>query len=105
MDQIFIQHRFKIEQDGRSFSDALVMPKEEYDKLTPEEIETQKQARYDNWVYVIEHPEPAIELPLVDQLENVESQLADLQAQIDYLSVQKTEIENKISITPEEEIA
>jgi len=33
--------------------DALWFTQEEYDALTPEEIEAMKQARYDNWLVVI----------------------------------------------------
>ena len=48
-DQVFIQHRFTIEKDGKSYSDALVVPFDDYGKLSPEEIEAQKNERFDNW--------------------------------------------------------
>lgn len=49
MDQVFIQHRFTIEEDGLTFSDALIMPKEEYDALNEEDIANMKHDRYTKW--------------------------------------------------------
>ncbi len=44
-DQIFIQHRFSI----GDFNDAIVLPKDEYDLLKPEDIENIKKERLTNW--------------------------------------------------------
>jgi len=62
MDQIFTQggithHLFTLYDNGYpKFSDAIVIPTSEYNLLTPEQIETIKQTRLDNWVWMITHP-------------------------------------------------
>ncbi len=57
-DQIFIQHRFTITDPdtGYSFTDALVMPQGEYEALQEDDIESQKQERFDNWKEAIATP-------------------------------------------------
>ena len=54
-----IQHIFEFSKSGNgdmTFRDALVMPQEAYDALTPEQITAMKQARFDNWLAVINAP-------------------------------------------------
>ena len=80
MDQIFIQHRFTIEKDGQSYSDALIYSKDEYDKLDKEEIEKEKQARFDNWVEMVKNPPIVPEASEEEKLAYVESELARLQS-------------------------
>jgi hypothetical protein len=46
MDSIQIQVRFTID----NYSDALYYTLDEWPSVTPERIETDKQARYDDWV-------------------------------------------------------
>jgi len=85
-DQIFIQHRFTVEQDGVSLTDAIVLPQEEYNKLTTDDIEKQKTQRFDDFKYRIEHPpiEPVLtkeeELSLLDA-ERVELEKKDSEVQ------------------------
>ena len=55
-DTIFILHRFTTIKDGITLSDALVMPKTEYDSLTPVQIESLKEERFVNHKERIEHP-------------------------------------------------
>ena len=63
MDQIFIQHRFTIKRAGEStYSDALVLPKEEYEALSESEIEAIKEERYTNWKNFIANPPQPVEL-------------------------------------------
>ena len=90
-DKLYYQLRFTIEKDGRSYSDAIVLPKEDYEKLTPEDIETTKQQRFDNWITILNTP--AIEVPLEDQLKAVNDQIAQL-------IEQKTQIESEIASKP-----
>lgn len=39
--------------DALTFSDALVMPADQYNALTADEIAAMKQRRYDNWVALV----------------------------------------------------
>lgn len=48
-----VQVRFSWEVDGIKYNDALNLTKEEYDKLTPEQIEKMKQERFDNWMKMV----------------------------------------------------
>lgn len=48
-DKIFVQHRFTIKKDGKSYSDAIVVSLEDYEKLDPAKIEAQKNERFENW--------------------------------------------------------
>lgn len=65
-DRVFIQHRFTIED----YSDALVKTIEEYEAMTPEDIEREKQERFDNWKRVIEEAsnQPVVE-PTKEELQ------------------------------------
>lgn len=60
-----IADEFKIGEDPNILSDALVMFPSEYEKLTLEEINAMKQARYDNWIAIILAP-PTNESVIVD---------------------------------------
>jgi hypothetical protein len=53
LDNGFISDSFEIEQNGYTFSDALVMLQEEYDTLSNAEISELKQQRFDNWYAII----------------------------------------------------
>jgi hypothetical protein len=59
-DEIFIQHRFKttVEVNGTTFSfaDAITLPEDEYDALSTEEIEREKQTRIDTFIDYIKNP-------------------------------------------------
>lgn len=55
-DQIIIQRRFTIERDGLAFSDAIVLPEDEYNALTPEQIEAIKEERFQNWKTIVTTP-------------------------------------------------
>jgi len=48
-----ISFRFQIGEAPLIYSDALVMTQDAYDALTPEQITTMQQARYDNWIAII----------------------------------------------------
>ena len=51
-----IADEFEIGEEPHVLKDALVMRPSEYEKLTPEEIATLKQRRYDNWIAIITAP-------------------------------------------------
>ena len=55
-DQIIIQRRFTIERDGLTFSDAIVLPEDEYNALTTEQIDAIKEERFTNWKTAITTP-------------------------------------------------
>lgn len=62
MEDGWIRDAFEIGNPPLVFKDALIMRSEEYESLTPEEIQARKQARYDNWYAIITAPpEPAID--------------------------------------------
>lgn len=48
-----VSDTFEITKDGLTFKDALVMPQDEYDALTAEQIEAMKQQRFDNWYALV----------------------------------------------------
>jgi hypothetical protein len=100
-DKIFIQHRFTIERDGQILQDAIVLPQDEYNKLTKEDLEAQKEARFTNWVDHIKHPPVVPELSKEEQLAQVDKDLASLEEQKQVLTKQKAEIQTAIGIKEE----
>jgi len=87
MDQVFIQHRFKISgQDGITLSDALILPIGEYQALTPEQIEALKNERLTNYIEFVKNP-PQLPVPTKEEL------LTAINAQIAELTTRKAEIE------------
>ncbi len=53
MDKILVQINFTIPTIYGDFSDAIYKTLEEYDAMTPEELEALKQERVNNWVQII----------------------------------------------------
>ena len=49
----YISDAFEITKDGLTFKDALVMPQDQYDSLTAEQIEAMKHQRFDNWYALV----------------------------------------------------
>lgn len=78
-DQIFIQRRFTIAKDGLSLSDALILPKEEYESLSEKEIEDLKTERFDNHKYRIEHPPVVVEPTKEEKLLALEEERLQLE--------------------------
>lgn len=58
IDDVLISDTFLFESKYGSYSDAIVMSEEEYNKLSEEDIAAIKQQRFDNWINHIENPEP-----------------------------------------------
>jgi hypothetical protein len=58
MDTILIQVRFSM----GNYADALYYTLEEWSSLTPERIETDKQARYDAWAAMVADQATATEV-------------------------------------------
>jgi hypothetical protein len=52
-----IADEFEIGEEPHVLKDALVMSPAEYEKLSPEDIQAMKQARYDNWIAIILAPQ------------------------------------------------
>lgn len=58
MDEIYIQHTFRILKDGLSYSDAIVLPQAEYQALSAKDIDNLKNKRFDNWEAIVTAPPP-----------------------------------------------
>ena len=104
-DQIFIQRRFTIKQGDQVLQDAIVLPKEDYDKLTPEEIETTKQQRFNNWQDAINNPPAQPVLSKAEQIAQVNEQLASLDEQKATLTAQKSSIQVSLGLPVEDPVA
>jgi hypothetical protein len=52
-----IADEFEIGEEPHVLRDALVMRPQDYEALTPEEIQAMKQRRYDNWIAIITAPQ------------------------------------------------
>ena len=65
--EIKIQIKFKIEENGYSFSDALYLTLEQYQTYTQEQIEVLQRERFDAWMDAINNP-PVIDQPTEEQL-------------------------------------
>lgn len=88
MDQVYIQDRFTINQNGHSLSDAIVLPIAQYNALTPAQITQMKQDRFNSWLIVINTPPPVI--PINQQLADVDSEIAALTTELSQLSTQQS---------------
>lgn len=78
-DTIFIQRRFRIIKDGLSLSDALIIPKSEYDGLSEQQISTLKDERFEIHKDHILNP-PVIPQPTkAEQLLALEQERKDLE--------------------------
>jgi hypothetical protein len=61
MSNELISFRFQIGEAPYLYSDALVMTQAAYDVLTPEQITTLQQERYDRWYAIVTAPpEPEV---------------------------------------------
>lgn len=94
-DQIYIQHRFTIKQGDQQLQDAIVLPQEEYNKLTAEDIETQKQERFNSWIDSINNPPPESVLSKAEQIAQIDKDIASLDEQKALLVSQKAELGGK----------
>lgn len=91
-DQIKVHVTFTKEHEGMKFTDALIMSMEEFNKVTPEELEVLKQQRLDNWVAVINTKPEAVE----PTKEDLQAQEASLDEQIAQLQSQKVVLASKL---------
>ena len=92
IDQVFIQHRFSIERDGKTLQDAICLPVSEYEKLSPEDIEAQKEQRFSNWINILNTPPEVVE----PTKEDLEAQQVSIDQQIEVLQSQKVELSSKL---------
>lgn len=88
-DQIFIQHRFTIE----NYSDALVMPLHEYEELSPEDIKVLKEERFTNWKKIISTKQPVVE----PTAESLQADIKSLEEQEVIIATQKEDIIAKLA--------
>ena len=73
-DPISVQIKYRMEQDGKSYQDALYFTTDEYQNLTQANIDAEKQKRFDNWIFVINNPVPFVE-PIIEELEAMKVEL------------------------------
>ena len=57
-----IADEFEMGEQPHVLRDALVMRVSDYESFTPDEIAAMKQARYDNWIAIINAP--PVEMPV-----------------------------------------
>jgi len=90
---LFTQDRFTItDPEVGSYTDAIILPQEEYDLLTPEDLEALKQSRFETWKQSVLHP-VVQEIPPEAQLQDVTEKIDTLQSQIDDLTVQQDQLQ------------
>lgn len=88
-DQIFIQHRFTIEEEGYPpFSDAINMPREEFEQLSEAQIEVIKQERFAAYKHRLDDPSVPAEPPIEEQIDTIQAQIDALQEQKEILQEQ-----------------
>ena len=92
-DQVFIQHRFTVTEGDKSYSDAIVLPQADYNKLSSQDIETQKQTRFNTWKTIISTPPPV--LTKTEQLAAIAEQKKTLQDQLVVLTAQEADLGGK----------
>lgn len=51
-----VSDSFQIGESPWVLNDAIVMPEDQYNALTPDEIAAMKQKRYDNWYAIVTNP-------------------------------------------------
>lgn len=91
-DKVSVHITFTKEQDGKTLTDALIMSLDEFNSITPEKIEEQKQQRLDNWIKAVNTPVEAVE----PTKEDLESQQASIDEQIAQLQSQKVVLSSKL---------
>lgn len=77
--------RVQINYTIGQFSDALYYDIDAYNngRITPEEIETEKQSRYANWTEILRNPPPPPPTPTEEELLVImEQKLFDLEMQL-----------------------
>lgn len=90
MDQVQIQVKFTITQNGQTLTDALFYTQDEYNALTPEQLQADKQKRFDSWQTAINTP--PIEPTPDQQFTDVTDQITSLQEQLDQLTTQQADL-------------
>lgn len=93
MDQVFIQHRFTLSDSYGVFSDAIVLPKAEYDLLSAKNITDTKAARLLGWKKAIDDAKLLPSPTKAEQLSKVTSELTELTKKVDDLTLQKQQLE------------
>ena len=101
-DQVFIQVRFSINRDGLDFSDALVLTQDEYNSLTPDQIEQMKSDRFENWKTMISTPPVQNEVPVTDQIVATVDQINTLTDTLTQLNQQAQD--NNLPSLPDESV-
>jgi hypothetical protein len=57
-DELYVQIKFTADTAHGPYSDALYIPKDDFNSLSQDDIDAMKQERIDNWIYFIEHTPP-----------------------------------------------
>lgn len=98
-DSIFIQHRFTFEENGVKYTDAIVLPENEYRSLDAEQINTMKQDRFNAWKTKVNTPPEEVEL----SKKQVQAKIADANKIINEYQ-QKKEALQVLELTAKEEV-
>ena len=93
-DSIFIQVRFTLTQKDQTLNDALFYDQATYNALTPQQLQADKQARFDAWQKAINTPPPVVSSAV--QLVSVTQALADAQQLVTDLTAQKTALQASV---------
>lgn len=88
-DKIFIQHRFTAVKNGMTVNDAITLPKEEYDAMTPDQIEAEKQRKVDAFIEIMTNRQNAIE----EQKKSFEERIVQIDAEIQERQEEKAMLE------------
>jgi len=97
-DQIFVQHRFTIQQDGLTLQDAIVLPIEEYNALDTKQIDALKQERFDAYKDTILNPTPIIEKTPEEIISDLDSDLENQRQLTEAFTAQKINLKQKKGI-------
>lgn len=89
-DSIWIQVRFTLTQNGQTLNDALFYSQDQYNALTPQQLQADKQARFDSWQKAINTP-PPVETP-DQQFTDVTNQIDALNTQLDQLTQTQSDL-------------
>jgi hypothetical protein len=100
-DQIFIQHRFTINEGSKQYKDAIVLPLSEYQQLSPEQIESKKNERFNSWKTISSTPQVVVSDPEAE-LQTIDAQIQELSSkkqQLEFVIQEKIQLEHPVEET------
>lgn len=85
-----IQVIFRVDTPHGAYQDALWFTKEEYDKVTQEEIDIKKQERVDNWIKIVSTP--SVEPTKEEKMKQIQDQIDNFTERIQNLQEEKAKV-------------